>query len=452
MRTWSPNSRTIEALREFVAALLWDPMFDYVVPIERKGTALIRAAIMGSESPNWGKVLAREAACVTLANRPGVRVLALDDSVWSGETIKATVGMLEAALPRAEVVTAAFMTHADAPSGSVDISYFQGLGDNAFRERRAAVVEYLQQQGSLLLDTEHAEVAVRLSCSSDEFFRALAGWGKAVKFSPPYRLNCTVFQHASELLEQLRGVLPSYADISDAVCKVRVVERPQISGGFSLIPICYPNVWLDRASGYDHPRMEWTKRVTGDRLFNCIGLCVAIEMLVHLMQWLDDCLGGKVSFEYGPAQLRHLNAAFPELDVDEVIAELGRSRESRRVRATHLGVPDEPGLQILEKYAEKIKRRCYDPGAYRSGTVRNLRLPEILAVAQSEVEVPRVSAALDLLIDKAVILPRVSKLKTAKGVMAFREFGPDGEMVRRELIREALLTGRGVEVDADICS
>src|SRR5262249_3194635 len=134
--------------------------FDYIVPIERKGTALVRAELMSSDGRGWSKVLSREAAPATLANKPGAKVLVLDDSVWSGKTIKQTVDMLRQEAPHTRLTTAAFMTHRDAPPDAVDISYFEGLGDDSFKSRREAVVDYLQRQGSLLLDAEHAEVVV----------------------------------------------------------------------------------------------------------------------------------------------------------------------------------------------------------------------------------------------------------------------------------------------------
>jgi hypothetical protein len=52
---------------------------------------------------------------------------------------------------------------------------------------------------------------------------------------------------------------------------------------------------------------------------------------------------------------------------------------------------------------------------------------------------------LDVLIDEAKILPETVFTPLGNTRAGERAFGPDGEIVARELIREALLSGKGIE-------
>src|SRR5262249_9038994 len=138
------------------------------------------------------------------------RVLVVDDSVWTGHSLRAAVARVHHALPDAVVTTAAFVTHRQAPPGAVDVAYYRGVDDESYQDRRGAVVEYLQTKGSLLLDTDHIEIGVRIGASVAEFYEVLAGWGSTVLFaSPTDRINCTVLQESKSVRETLKHVKPA---------------------------------------------------------------------------------------------------------------------------------------------------------------------------------------------------------------------------------------------------
>jgi hypothetical protein len=89
-----------------------------------------------------------------------------------------------------------------------------------------------------------------------------------------------------------------------------------------------------------------------------------------------------------------------------------------------------------------------DSISYESGNVRDLTLDDILQLERVCGPPWHLSAALDLLIDRAWILPKVDVRKQGDRNVARRTFGPDGEMIRREIIRRALLAGRGIEIES----
>jgi hypothetical protein len=254
-----------------------------------------------------------------------------------------------------------------------------------------------------------------------------------------------VFQLAENLLAPLKEVTPGFADLEGAVCKIRVVSHPKDSQEFSLIPICYPFIRITEDTRFDHPRMTWTRKVVGEtRIFQCVGLALAVQMLVHAMSWVRAELGRGVDFDHERSPLEHLRAVFPEVDVGQLRAELSRLEDTKATKSTRSKVVDDPGMGILRRLADEIRWSCFD--RYEPGFLRKLKLRDVLAVGPLHGQPPaRASAALDVLIDEAKILPETVFTPLGNTRAGERAFGPDGEIVARELIREALLSGKGIE-------
>ncbi len=444
------RSRTVAALESFASDLVNDRSFDYVVPVERKGTALVRAALGASDETKWRRILSSSAVNSISAPDRRLRVLVLDDSVWSGRSLRAAVDAVRSALPQAEIVTAAFVTHiASVPD--VDIAYYRRVDEECYREYRDAVVEYLQTKGNLLLDTEHVEVTARLDCSGQDFYSALAGWGETIMFASGSRVNCTVLRRPDQVGGALLGVMPDYTDMSNAICKLRVVSRPNERNTHSLVPICYPNLNLHPETQYRNPNMPWTAAVGWDqerptsRVFQAVGLSLSVELVIDAMMFLSEALPDKVQFDFAADGVDHLLATFPEADLAQVRGRLGRIT-TKRGRKTKRGVVDDPGLEILERLAQDVLDLCYDRLCYETGFVRRISMVEILELVHKTGQpAARISAALDLLIDSARILPEVNYERSGSTTRVIRVFVPEGEVVKRKLVRRALGLGRGLE-------
>jgi orotate phosphoribosyltransferase len=445
------RARVVAALTKFIGELVHSDSYDYVVPVERKGTALVRTAMSGADQGQWRRIVSSDAMGVVLGERKGARVLVIDDSVWSGETLRDTVDAVRKAGSGLgiKVTVAAFISHQDADPRLLDIVYYRGLDNEAYEECRDAVVEYLQKEGSLLLDTEHIEVAAKISCSREELFGLLNGWGDAIQFaSAPDRVNCTVVRKGEDLSEWLDGLAPQYAELGNAVCKLRSVTRPAEPRSFSLIPIFYPTLSLRPETLYEHPRMKWTKAVRGmSRVFHCVGLSLAVELLVDAMRYLKAALGDQIEFTYEPGGLEHLITVFPEIQLSQLQDELERGRHIGRQRATSRRIVDDPGSDTLERLAREIRLACYDPFRYGSGLLKTLTVNDVLKIGPLHGQTAtRASAALDLLIDRAQMRPDIEFLRQNQHILARRVFRPDGELISRQVIREALMAGKGMEL------
>jgi hypothetical protein len=446
------NSRTVAALEKFVKDLILDDRFDYIVPVERKGTALVRAALGSTSRKQWKHILSSD-AIETVTNPERARnVLILDDSVWTGQSLIQAVASVRKILPNAEITTAAFVTHRQAPSDLVDIAYYQNVDDQCYHECRSALVDYLQVQGSLLLDTEHVEVTTRITVSPSALYEALAGWGDTVVFASGERVNCTVMRRADSLMSVFNPISPKFADLTSAICKVRVVSSPKERGVYSIIPICYPQLRLGDLANFQNPHMPWTSAISwnradpSSRLFQCVGLSLSIELALEVMMHLADALPEQVSFEYGADGIDHLLATFPELDPVQIRTRLDHIADKRRSRRAKAKPPDDPGTDILEGIASEILLLCYDRWSYETGFVRKVTIGKIMELARylGQPEA-RLSAALDILIDSARILPDVGYETIGDEVLVRRVFGPEGEIVKRKLIRRALGLGKGFE-------
>jgi len=335
----------------------------------------------------------------------------------------------------------------------VNIAYYRGVDDECYRECREALISYLQTKGSLLLDTEHIEITARVAGDISDLHAALAGWGECVLFASGSRVNCTVFRRADTLASVFDQVRPDYSDLARAICKVRVVSRPTERNSYSFIPICYPQLRLGPGARYANPFMPWTAGITwrpdapSARLFQSVGLSLSVELALELMTYLSDALPERVEFDFAADGIDHLLTIFPEIDLAQVRSRLDCIHSRRRARRTKHGVPDDPGLEILEGLAAEILLLCYDRWSYDTGFVRRITLSDILQLARRTGQPEaRISAALDVLIDSARILPEVTYEESGDAVVVKRTFRPEGEIIKRKLVRRALGLGRGLEL------
>jgi hypothetical protein len=444
------QKRVIAAIEQFIRGLLQDPQYDYVVPIERKGTALVRAVLGEATSEQWQRIVTLDAANAVLRDSVGKSVLVLDDSIWRGRKVQQARERLSQLGTGTTVTVAACMSHRSAPPNCVDIVYYAGLDDDSYGKTRDAVILHLQEKGSLLLDTEHIEVKVRVKDSISDFFEVLAGWGEsAVRFvSSAGRLNCTILKNPEEVCQRAGDVVPDFADIQSVVSKLRVITTPDDPRSFSLIPILYPSVRVTPTTRYKHPRMGWTEKVPSERLFQCVGLSMSAALAADALRTLSSAFGDDVSFDFqSQGRLDHLYTIFPELKKLELVNELELFRQGRQPSKPVRAKPDEPGNVNIMQLAEFIIASCYDRMKVEKYCVRQLTVPQVLELGElyGHTEA-RASAALDYLIDKAEILPSIREEQRHDGCWQVRVFGPDGEVVFRKILRDAMLAGRGMEM------
>lgn len=220
---------------------------DYIVTVERKGTALLRAEIeQGGVDWSWHKVLSTSAI-------PGLetnylykkRVLLFDDSVNHGHSMNNTADAITKKFDDVNIATAAFVVHENCRRFKrPDFYFYLDLKDDLYEEVKKSIICFLQERGSLLLDTEHIEIPIDLKGSTDDFYKTVGSLGKCIHFEsiPAVNKNLTLFhpfRHTS-YFESFKKYLPNGSNVDDGVFKCRLVSKSKSNRRISLIPICYP--------------------------------------------------------------------------------------------------------------------------------------------------------------------------------------------------------------------
>src|ERR1035438_5752099 len=141
------DPRIASALDGFLRRLTAPDLYDLIVPVERKGTALVRAALHGCPTARWKCVLSSDAIQDHANKVSPKKILILDDSVWTGLSLRRTVATVAAAFPNAAITTAAFVTHRDAPPDLVNIAYYQSVDELMYQTCRDTLVNFLQDRG-----------------------------------------------------------------------------------------------------------------------------------------------------------------------------------------------------------------------------------------------------------------------------------------------------------------
>ncbi len=453
MKAWESldEASVGEAARGFFLPLLGDPRYTHIATMERMGTAVLRAFLKPTD-PIWEKVFALDVIGDSLEREENAHVLVVEDSARTGSHLLGAGEKLGLLGKNTRVTVAAFLVHYVVPWELVDIAYLRGLDDKSYNLCRRALILHLQERGSLLLDTEHLEVIAEADVSANEFAASMAGWGKTVKYaSGRERTNYTVIPDRPELIESLESLVPSEGNLKAGPIKIRAIHQGRRSKTtFSLIPIVYPQLRLTSQAVYEHPRMDWVNGIGGvSRVFHCVGLCLSIELLLDAMAWLKADLGGKIRFTYGEQTFGHLSVVFPEVEIEQITRELNRVWQAPVARRTQRRELDDPGTEVLAELAREILRSCFDRKKFEAGFIRCLTYAEVLEIGRMCGHThERASAALDLLIDQAQIIPGVECDQNGGDIeTATRVFGPEGELMSRAVIREALLAGRGLEIN-----
>jgi len=274
----------------------WRP--DLIIVVERKGTAILRALKDWDEEPiewPWSKVISSN----VVDEMPdsyfrGKRILVFDEMMRTGIHIQTLLELLRArglwdgGVDNLHV--AVFAVHEPVPGSATSKSsfaydsFYNYLTPTAYERKRAEIVRMLQEAGSLMLDTEHIEVRVRLGCNFNQFLKALRRRAQAIVFhAADERTNITVFYEDDDAHKLAPRMFPKGIGSDRIVKKCRFVERA--SNEFAVIPICYPSI---PAGPVDWPAENETEDLLGrETLGNEHGRFygVALTAGLQVLKW-----------------------------------------------------------------------------------------------------------------------------------------------------------------------
>ncbi len=452
---------------------------DLIIAVERKGTAIIRALNDWDEDPlkwSWEKVISSSAVDQVSNNYfLGKRILVFDDMMNTGLHLNRLLTKLrDRGLWNPEdrnLRIAIFAVHANSSSRILfqdekvpHAWFYRDLTSANYQLIRMLIVGMLQKAGSLMLDTEHIEVRVRLHSNLNQFVKALGRKAKVIVFrSLDERTNITVFYENTRRFPHDR--FPKNTDFSNIVMKCRVIQRDHFGDEFALIPICYPSIPFPSTEWLDNQDLlellgDGVKASEKARFYGA-GLLAGLEVLKWVLRDLSIWGADKyaLSFPKNPKEsdsksgyaLNHLKVMFPTLDVErltQLIYKIGKEAESegnvlKKIKFESCKLPlssDEELYQkainllqviqhvldqrVMEEYILKDKGPPHPYGLtakeiFHLGKMEDLNLQDV-----------QISTLFDILIDGAYIIPHVERRTDESGCERwFRTFQPDGEVV-----------------------
>ncbi|HST52240.1 MAG TPA: hypothetical protein VLJ61_09555 [Pyrinomonadaceae bacterium] len=457
-------------LLSFMEELVIREKIDLIVCSERKGTAVMRALIqeIGAPKLNWPWVRVVSTAAIEefdWSAFKGERILFFDELVHHGYSLeRAKAKLLEVTSGRFEIKTAGFAVW-DRCLYRPDFSYYAAVDIEQYVEIRDAIIKMLQQYGSLLLDTEHIEISVRLECGLKEFYQELArasDAGNTFSFlSASDRLNLTIWNPDVIEPEELNRWLIPGSNTKAVVSKCRVLEKDH--SHFSIMPIFYPNTrcvidegWISNLPSFIDRESLRSARPT--YLFYLVGLLASLEVLKVVVASISDLIKAqKIVLEVPKEDFTHLKAMFPMIDTDKLweyvrnIVSKGKlhkvERSSRGVDVQH--VPEKKlanmSYFLITRMMEEIDKNGADCGLHG---VPWLQLDRIARDAKesinelSDVDHRWWSIVPDRLIDTGLMHTNVEEVISSVGdPWAIRTFGPDSEVVAEKLRRQMSVRG-----------
>ncbi len=465
-----------QQLRTFLTAQVdgWKP--ERIIVIERKGTAILRSLIEAKEDPielDWDRVVS-SSVLEQVRNEwiQGKRVLIFDGIMRHGHSVSAVLEELERRQlwqPGADNIRIAmFAVHEHSSRGlrykNELIPYewfFRDLDDTGCRRVRFDIVELLQNSGSLMLDTEHIEVRVRLRTSIARFLEAVRRRANAVVFHSGKRTNVTIHYGNDKAHELDQDGFPPGTRVKEIVKKCRIVERDVDE--LAIIPICYPAVpefaddWPTKREHLE--LLGASVAESGRAQFYGSALLGAMQVLKWVLTDLAaaDPAQFTVSLPASPSAersadaytLEHLSVMHPTLDVDKLTRRIHAiqnesqskgnllRRRKQEPRQTPRYLDDElaeSARQLLQVIRHVIDGRLLDERD-DSTVPSGLRAAEVFAIGRRfGWEDVKTSTLFDILIDQADLVTHAEKVCDEGKRIFARTFEPDGEIVS-ELIR-----------------
>lgn len=477
--------RIEQRIASFVQSVVRDTAPDLIVPVERKGTAILRALIdkMGEGGLRWpwSQVVSSTALDFLtpewVSEKRIKRILVFDEMIHHGRHLrdvvvnKLTGDRLK--IRSDNITTAVFGVHEDCKF-PLDRFCHSQLSEQTYQRLRGEIVTMLQRLGSLLLDTEHIEVTIRIRCSVNELVGLLSqeAEGCIVFRSGDNRLNVTVATPHLADEERFASLLPEGCDRTGVVNKCRVIQTSS-PDEFVLVPIFYANTpavpdarWIQQLPAFLQASARTPKGV-----FYVAGLLTALEILRSVVgtlrkspsvtitcpRFTPDASLTDVPHEGGA--LNHLLALYPHLErhgpeLEAYMIDLMREAEPPRKKRgstnfKHISTDelDEQVRQLgslIVAATDELAVRSYETD--RSAESRRKGIPNrdvfALACDTAAMEPIVASAALDRLIDEAYLVTHVEEFDPPAGNALWgRTFEPDGELASAKIRRYEALHG-----------
>jgi hypothetical protein len=443
----------------FLSGLLERLRPDLLVCAERKATAIMRALIERVAEPriawDWHNVLSTSAIDhFNWSAFTGRRVLLFDELVHHGVTLKKHADALASVVPAGtEIVTAGYAVW-DRCEHPPHYAYHGAVDADTYESIRDDMVSMLQEHGSLLLDTEHVELSIRLQCGIRDFYdelaRAAAG-GNAYSFiSGAARTNLTI-DHPDLLSESAitRYLIPG-SNTEGSVCKIRVLEKTHEQ--FSLLPIFYPNTrcvpvkeWIDALPGF--VEKDHLEKATPSEYFYIVGLLGAIELLRGVVAALSDLTREqKIILEVPRSNFRHLKVMFPRVNVDELheyVSGIVNESERLRPKRGRQSVRNLGEEQLFELSRRVIYKLVREAGTSHQGKSWK-QMMQLTAVENQKVGLdPRaLTVVTDRLIDSGLVVTGTRSTRNMEGEhLIVRTFAPEGEVMSAKIRQQLMVRG-----------
>lgn len=317
----------------------------WIVTVERKGTALLRTLVESPAGPGpkwvgWDHVVSSKA--LPFAPESSFKegtILLLDDAIHSGHRITDAWRSLTELrnIPAERIKVAVFGVHERADFQPVDYWWLGELSKDNYFGVRESIIQFFQQRGSLLLDTEHVEVPVQINCGRLEFFDALCRAGQGVEYvSSGGRHNLTVHEPVILNRDAFVKLLPPGTLIDGVLSKIRVIERDK--NWYTIIPIFYPATPISSQGGSLSRLYPCLAEIAGDAELNfqLVSVFASIKLFQTVFACLRDLINdGRVRVCVPKANdpndtIGHLKAIFPKIDLEELHLEVEKSVELGR--------------------------------------------------------------------------------------------------------------------------
>ncbi len=448
----------------FIGSIIKKEQIDLIVCMERKATAIMRALIEEIDEPlqwEWNKVLSSIAIHqFDWSSFPGTKVFLFDELVHHGRGQVKSKLNLENAFKKAnrddiEIITGGFVVWEHCKN-MPDYAYHGSVDAKTYEKKREEIVIMLQDYGSLLLDTEHVELSIRLQCGIGDLFDALArdaenGYTKSF-ISGAQRINLTINQPDIIDQEILDKYLISGSNTNNAVCKLRVVEKNHEK--FSILPIFYPNIyckfdsnWIDNLP--DFMDKSYLTQASHDVLFYHVSLLASIELLRGVVSVLNDLIkDGLIVLESPQDKLKHLISMFPRINIkllgEYILGLVSSSQKSKCLRGKHTSKTTNVDEKKLLLLCERVMKRMVVKYVTSPNGISWNELMQIAEVENRKrnigLDPNSYSTIVDRLIDNSLIITGIDDLIVSnEDRYVIRTFKSEGEVVSDKIRKQLMI-------------